>query len=92
MSRACLNGTRRCLRLTTVRSRTSKRRITALKAIQNQMCMDDLAADREHDEISHAGIISVQSEVPERYIGRSAGILQRGPEYPIRKGGKYDAL
>src|SRR5215831_3092713 len=43
MSIACLNGIRRCWRLMTVRSRTSKMRTTALKTIQNQKCMDDLA-------------------------------------------------
>src|SRR6478672_9284443 len=68
MSKACLKGTTRCLRLTTVRSRNNKTRMAALKTTQNQMCMDDLAADRAHDEISHAAIISVQSSVPERYL------------------------
>src|SRR6185312_9706541 len=60
MSNACLKGTVRCLRFMTVRSRNSKTRIAALKTTQNQMCMDDLAADREHDEISHAAIIAIQ--------------------------------
>src|SRR5579864_132470 len=91
MSNACLKGTARRLRLTTVRSSTSKRRITALKTTQNQMCMNDLAADREHNEISHAAIISVESGVSESYICRSADILRVGPEYLIRRG-EYDAF
>jgi hypothetical protein len=42
-----------------------------------------LAADREQDEISHAGIISVQSGVLEKLPWQGHGHLGMGPEYPL---------